>query len=234
MCTLVDDDENGLNLLKMDLEGFNLKVERMYVDPEKFIAELGALKSKVIFLDVDMPGLDGFQCAARLKDKKIIFVSARKERGYEAFDFEHVVDFVPKPISKMRLKTAVDKLLEALSYDSGIVYFKFDQFEHRIHRNRIVIIRSQKNTGNKELVLANPAESITVSDEGFDSILSRLNHEDFIQVSKYDVINLKHVSKRIGVDEVEINCSYPVDSKNQKRLVVSIGDSFRTNFNIRF
>jgi DNA-binding LytR/AlgR family response regulator len=233
-CTLVDEEESGLNMLKNDLELLSLKVERIFIDPEKFLFEAGNLRSRVIFLDVDMPGLDGFECARRLKGKKIIFVSAKKERAYEAFELDQVVDFVPKPLNKARLKAAVDKLLVELNHDSGIVYFKFDQEEFRIHRDRIVIIRSEKNTGNKELVLTNPPEAIRVSDEPFEKILSRLNHENFIQISKYDAINVMHVSKKIGVDEVEMNCSYPVDGNNQKRLRVSIGDSFRANFNSRF
>jgi CheY-like chemotaxis protein len=234
LCTLVDDDENGLNLLKSDLEEMNLKVERIFGDPERFILELDRLRSKVIFLDVDMPGLDGFECAKRLRGHKIIFVSARKERGYEAFEFEQVVDFVPKPFTKLRLKAAIDKLLEELNHDSGIVYFKFDQFEHRIHRDRIVAIRSFKGTGNKELVLTNPPESVKVSDEPFEKMLSRINHPDFVQIGKGDVINVKFIRKRIGVDEVEMASHYPLDGKSTKALTITIGDSVRSVFDSRF
>ncbi len=233
-CTLVDDDETGLNSLKSDLEELDLKVERIFGDPERFILELDKLRSRVIFLDVDMPGLDGFECARKLKDRKIIFVSARKDRGYEAFEFDQVVDFVPKPFSKIRLKQAVSKLLEELSHDSGIVYFKFDQDEHRIHRNRIVAIRSLKGTGNKELILTNPPELIIVSDEPFDKILKRIDHLDFIQIGKGEVINVNYIKKRIGVDEVEMACLYPIANVNQKPLKITIGDSFRAVFDSRF
>jgi DNA-binding LytR/AlgR family response regulator len=181
-----------------------------------------------------MPGLDGFECAKRLKDRKIIFVSARKDRGYEAFEFNQVVDFVPRPFTKIRLKQAVSKLLEELSHDSGIAYFKFDQDEHRIHRNRIVAIRSLKGTGNKELILANPAESILVSDEPFEKILKRIDHPDFIQVGKGDVINVSYIRKRIGVDEVEMASNYPIEGNNQRALKITIGDSFRAVFDSRF
>ena len=234
LCTLVDEDETGLKSLQSDLEELNLKIERVFYDSEEFLIELHKLHSQVIFLDVDMPGLDGFECAKRLGDRKIIFVSARIDRGFEAFEFNQVVDFVPKPFKKIRLKQAVSKLLEELSHDSGIVYFKFDQDEHRIHRNRIVAIRSLKSTGNKELILANPAESILVSDEPFEKILKKIDHPDFIQVGKGDVINVSFIRKRIGVDEVEMASIYPIEGNNQKALKITIGDSFRSVFDSRF
>jgi two-component system LytT family response regulator/two-component system response regulator LytT len=67
----------------------------------------------VVFLDVQMPGLTGFEVARRLLDDgpeaHIVFVTAYDQHAIEAFDV-NAVDYLLKPVDPTRLDTAVDRV----------------------------------------------------------------------------------------------------------------------------
>src|SRR2546426_6556642 len=70
------------------------------------------LQPDVVFLDVQMPGLTGFEVARRLVDKEadahIIFVTAYDQHAIEAFEV-NAVDYLLKPVDPARLEIAVDR-----------------------------------------------------------------------------------------------------------------------------
>lgn len=75
------------------------------------------LKPDVIFLDLQMPGLDGFGVARRLKGGKlplVIYVTAFESHALEAFD-TGAVDYLLKPVRRERLESALRKARTQLS-----------------------------------------------------------------------------------------------------------------------
>ncbi|MFB6099359.1 MAG: LytR/AlgR family response regulator transcription factor [Salinibacter sp.] len=71
----------------------------------------------LVFLDVQMPGLDGFDVLERIDTlPEIIFSTAYDEYAIEAFD-AGAVDYLLKPYSKGRFRTAVERVLERHDQD---------------------------------------------------------------------------------------------------------------------
>ncbi len=70
------------------------------------------LRPDVVFLDVQMPGLTGFEVARRMLDKHaavhIIFVTAYDQHAIEAFEV-NAVDYLLKPVDPARLDVAVQR-----------------------------------------------------------------------------------------------------------------------------
>ncbi len=70
------------------------------------------LQPDVVFLDVQMPGLTGFEVARRLLEQRasshIIFVTAYDQHAIEAFEV-NAVDYLLKPVDQARLEVAVDR-----------------------------------------------------------------------------------------------------------------------------
>jgi len=77
------------------------------------------LRPDLIFLDIQMPGLNGFQVISKLRELKqpvpmVIFVTAYDTYAIKAFD-AHALDYVLKPVDEKRLKSALDKVIQHVS-----------------------------------------------------------------------------------------------------------------------
>jgi CheY-like chemotaxis protein len=77
----------------------------------------------LVFLDVEMPGLDGFGVIKKLLDKKfpmpqIVFATAYDQYAVKAFEV-NAVDYVLKPFDKKRIAQSVQKARRNLQSDAG-------------------------------------------------------------------------------------------------------------------
>lgn len=84
------------------------------------LATIDKLQPDVVFLDVQMPGLTGFEVARRLVDtqalSQIIFVTAYDQHAIEAFEV-NAVDYLLKPVEPTRLQMAVERARRRISLD---------------------------------------------------------------------------------------------------------------------
>jgi two-component system LytT family response regulator len=79
-------------------------------------AEIDQLRPDVVFLDIQMPGLNGLEVAAQLEQETaplIVFVTAYDEHAVKAFDL-NAVDYLLKPYDKERLLKAVARVRDRL------------------------------------------------------------------------------------------------------------------------
>src|SRR5206468_1196073 len=78
------------------------------------------LQPDVVFLDVQMPGLTGFEVARRMLDARasshIIFVTAYDQHAIEAFEV-NAVDYLLKPVDQARLEVAVERARRRVGTD---------------------------------------------------------------------------------------------------------------------
>ena len=82
------------------------------------LAAIDRLQPDVVFLDVQMPGLTGFEVARRMVDTNalshIIFVTAYDQRAIEAFEV-NAVDYLLKPVDLPRLEVAIERARRRIS-----------------------------------------------------------------------------------------------------------------------
>jgi len=77
---------------------------------EKALALIEQLRPELLFLDIHMPGDDGFALLERLDyTPRIVFTTAYSEYAIRSFEF-NTVDYLLKPISPLRLAQALAKL----------------------------------------------------------------------------------------------------------------------------
>jgi two-component system LytT family response regulator/two-component system response regulator LytT len=83
------------------------------VDGVQALDDIARLEPDVAFLDVQMPGLTGFEVARQLlergTDMAVVFVTAFDHRAVEAFEV-NAVDYVLKPVDPVRLEQAVQRV----------------------------------------------------------------------------------------------------------------------------
>lgn len=87
-------------------------------DGKTALALIRKLSPEVIFLDVQMPGLNGFGVLQRLGDHAlpvIVFVTAFEQYALQAFE-AHAIDYLLKPFDRSRFKTSLDRVRAQLEY----------------------------------------------------------------------------------------------------------------------
>src|SRR5215831_13845152 len=84
------------------------------------LGTIARLQPDVVFLDVQMPGLTGFEVARRLLETRasaeIIFVTAYDQHAIEAFEV-NAVDYLLKPVEQARLEMAIERARKRISVD---------------------------------------------------------------------------------------------------------------------
>src|SRR5712691_4138423 len=98
------------------------------------LTTIDRLQPDVVFLDVQMPGLTGFEVARRMLDGQtavqIIFVTAYDQHAIEAFEV-NAVDYLLKPVDPSRLEVAVERARRRIQSDrpAGSPSISDDQLE---------------------------------------------------------------------------------------------------------
>jgi len=84
------------------------------------LSAIDQLKPDVVFLDVQMPGLTGFEVARRMLETRasshIIFVTAYDQHAIEAFEV-NAVDYLLKPVDPSRLEVAIQRARRRVTFE---------------------------------------------------------------------------------------------------------------------
>ena len=107
---LVDDEFLALEELKVLLASFeDLEVIGACDRVDQAIQECNELKPDLIFLDINMPGKDGFGFLESLEEvKEVIFVTAYDQFAIKAFEV-NALDYILKPVNPQRLAEAIQR-----------------------------------------------------------------------------------------------------------------------------
>ena len=109
---LVDDEPLALRRLARMLEATGrVEIAGQSSDPEAALAAIAAAPVlDLVFLDISMPVLDGFEVCARLPpDLMVVFTTAHDEHALRAFQ-TNAIDYLVKPVRDDELARALDKL----------------------------------------------------------------------------------------------------------------------------
>lgn len=153
----------------------------------------------VVFLDIQMPGLDGFQVLEALGDQEnmaVIFVTAFDEHALRAFEVE-ALDYLLKPVSEERLAAVLDRLRRHLDrraapHPAGGFWKRILVQGPRVARfiqpPEIDWIEADRNY----LVLHCGAEEHLVR-ATIDAFHARLDPHEFARINRSTVVNLDRV-----------------------------------------
>jgi two-component system LytT family response regulator len=108
---IVDDEALAVKRLVRLLEATGrVQIAGTATDPEDALAFLGAHPVDALFLDIQMPGLTGFELLGRLeRDVPVVFTTAYDRYALNAFDVNSI-DYLLKPIEPDKLARALDRL----------------------------------------------------------------------------------------------------------------------------
>ena len=208
-CLIVDDEPLARKLIVshvLKIEGLELVGE--CADAIEASNFLRTHSVDLIFLDVQMPEIDGLRFVGTLKNSPaIIFTTAFRDFAPEAFELD-VIDYLLKPISFERLLKAVNKyfdrkmtsstrIVEADGSDLSM-YVKADRKMHKIAFDDIVYVESMD-----EYVKVHLRGRVLVTRENISALDEKLSDHSFVRIHRSFIVSTKHVSS-VSSDGVEV------------------------------
>ena len=114
---LVDDEPLATQGLQLRLQAFDdIEVVGTAANGREAIRQIKTHKPDLVFLDIQMPGFDGFSVIQGLMDVELplfVFVTAYGDHALRAFDAQ-AVDYLMKPVDEDRLAATMDRVRQRL------------------------------------------------------------------------------------------------------------------------
>jgi len=184
------------------------------------LSAIERLQPDVVFLDVQMPGLTGFEVARRLVDQRllahVIFVTAYDQHAIEAFEV-NAVDYLLKPVDPARLDVAVQRARRRVSAEApgrGDAV-SFDQLEKLVQlvaerqsrRDRLAIKVGERfmlvqadeiiyaSLTDDAITVVTPQHSGTSNYRTLDELQTRLDPSVFWRVHRSHLVNINKIKE---------------------------------------
>jgi DNA-binding LytR/AlgR family response regulator len=195
---IVDDEPYARKLL----EAHTAKIDQLElagVFENAIQASTFLLENKVdlLFLDIQMPEMNGFQLLSTLKNPpSVVITTAFRDFAPEAFEFE-VIDYLLKPISLDRVLKATHKFLECRSIqiksltslmNGSFIVLKSDRKQLTVLVADIVYVESLDN-----YVKIHLTNRVIVTRESISKLEQKLKHYSFIRIHRSYLVNAKQV-----------------------------------------
>lgn len=208
---LIDDEPLALQRLRRLLEPHSdvIEIQDTACHGIEAVTKINRLKPDLIFLDIQMPELDGFQVLERLHTfPYIIFCTAYDDYALRAFE-TNAIDYLLKPVEPERLAKAIDKL-QRLTGDDRKTFET--QLQHLMaHLKKPKSRRIQVRIGDR-IRLLNPKDICFfkasdkyveghTTDQSYllNQTLNQLETElaeyDFVRIHRSALINLNHLEE---------------------------------------
>ncbi len=112
---IIDDEESAVNVVKLLLQKHVPQVTDVYTSngAQQALQVIGEIKPDLIFLDIEMPYLNGFELLEKFQKNSfdVIFITAYDHYAIKAIKFS-ALDYLLKPIDTDELKLAVEKFID--------------------------------------------------------------------------------------------------------------------------
>lgn len=216
-CAIIDNDETSASVMEKFCRGISqFEVMGTYQSGLDFI-ENGTDAPQLLFLDIEMPGMTGFEIIDSLSNSPmVVIMSGKTEYAYSAFEV-NVVDFLLKPITYKRFLKSVTKIrsqntLRSLERskarnDDNLFIRKRNKL-HKVRYSDIIYIQSKS-----EYINIVTAEDQFLRYGAIKEIIQALPNV-FVRVHRSYIVNIDHVkmisAKRLdmGIGHIPVSDSY--------------------------
>ncbi len=228
---IIDDEKNALESLALKISKYfpGIAITHTFQNPQKAVDEINNNQPDLVFLDIEMPVLSGFDVLSKIvnPDFEVIFVTAYNEYAIDAIKHS-AIGYIVKPIDNDELVLAIKNALKNINHKSAL------------EKNRLLLENLITN-GNSNIVI--PTQKglslIKTNDiirfEGVDgytkiiltnktSILSSYSIGKFTQTTNLHNFYLIHKSHFINLNYLKeyLNEGYVIMTNNDKAPITKI------------
>ncbi|OEK02702.1 DNA-binding response regulator [Roseivirga sp. 4D4] len=202
---IIDDSRLARNELKRLLKEFdNVQIVGEAASADEAKEKINELKPDLIFLDIQMPGKNGFELLEELEVlPEVIFSTAYDEHALKAFEY-NALDYLVKPVQKQRLAGSVSKVYDKIkkkeneqnSTQEGILTINDQVFVkdgERCWFVQLSDIRLFEVSGNYTTVYFDTSKPMITRTLNY--LESRLDDKTFFRANRQQIINLKWIER---------------------------------------
>lgn len=218
---IIDDEEHCIKTLAWSLEQYcarDIKLAGSFSDPELALRSLPTLQPQLVFLDIEMPKLNGIQLLQELNvlGFDVIFTTAYDQYAIRAIKL-NALDYLLKPIDKDELIASVEKVK---NHRQTISRQQVSQLQE-VHRSRVLnkialstmaglqfvnlddVIRIEGESNYCNFFIRDK-KRILLSKKLGDAEELLKDNDNFFRAHKSHIINLKYVDRYIRGEGGEI------------------------------
>ena len=249
---VVDDEPLALQrLLKLIGEEETLQVIATASNGEEALRKAKQTPVDLMFLDVEMPGLNGLEVASRLasweKPPLVVFVTAYEKYAMEAFD-KSAVDYVIKPVEPTRFKKAVGRVLALLkTAATPSPREKLISLEDQLIQRGLIKKLTGHEKKSKDRIIFNPeevyyffvsySEVYAKTDRG--DLIVKPSLKDLMNTLDPDVFAQTHKSYLVNINKIQkvaplFHGSFEIILNHPAGLKIPLSKRFSKNLRARF
>ena len=239
-CICIDDEPLARQGIKLALQPYtNFELVAQYGAADEYLKEVeakNAPEADVLFVDIEMPRMSGFELIEQLTSKLplIVFVTAYDQYAIKAFE-QQALDYILKPIVEDRFSQVIERIEKAflqprvmeeteslkkrisilkqqITLDEATLSIKTDEGYFRVKVADILFIES---VGDH--VCIHLSQSQLITRKTLKSYVEELSEHGFHQVHKSSLVNIKHVE---SIKKLRF-ADYQITMSNKKELKVS-------------
>ena len=228
-CIIVDDESGAVEILTRYVNrNQDLELVRSFRDSIEALTFMAGSEVDLVFMDIDMPNLDGMHLfeLIRSKDIQVVFCTAYSEYAVESYEKE-ALDYLLKPIDYERFCKAVDKAKRARSGQpelhrfglpekngkTGKLFIKSGPRIHQVDIDELLYVEKKGH-----YVVFHTPEGQRLSRMNMRDLISTLPSENFVRV---------HRSFVVAVDKIDTIEKQSVVIRKRK---IPVGESYRDDF----
>lgn len=227
-CIIVDDDEiDRLTAVSYAKKFPVLDILGVFESAEDAVPFLEKEKIDILFLDIDMPGLNGIDFRKKALEIPVcVFITAHPEHAVESFQIE-TLDFIVKPLKLDRFTQTVNRIeefmeikLKASLFEASIggdtIYIKEGHEQTKVKLHEILYLEALKDY---TLVVTDRKRHCVLSSIG--NLLKEDHFQSFVRIHRSYAVQKQYVQK---INSTEIILS--------NDAVIPIGRSYKENLNL--
>ncbi len=213
-CIVVDDEPLAVKML----EGFVartpfLELSASFNDPVLALSEIRATVPDLVFLDIQMPDLDGMELSRMLPPQtRIIFTTAFKQYAFDSYEVS-ALDFLLKPIRYQKFLEAAEKAREwftlkeaaasstSPSAEKSAIFLKVDGVLQKVELSDIQYVEGMKDYVMFHLA---SARQPLVTHLTMKAVEDMLPPERFMRIHRSFIIGLSHIASVTPQADVKV------------------------------
>ena len=224
-CIIIDDDEiDRLTVVSYAKRFSNLKIIGVFENAEDALPLLEKEKIDILFLDIDMPSLNGLDFRKKAMEVPVcIYITAHPEHAVESFELD-TLDFIVKPIKIDRFTQTMSKIEDYMelkhkaqlfesSIGGDVIYIKEGYTETKVKLHEILYLEALKDY--TKIVTSTKKHCVLTS---IGNLLKESHFQSFIRTHRSFAVQKQYIEKKM-TNELLLN----------NGVLIPIGRSYREN-----